>query len=106
MAGAEVAQLYLTNDAPEYPAPRWALAGFERVDVAPGASATVVFQLPALGRSEVREEDYERWVLPASLTLWVGGGQPSQEPRHTTANALKATLKTTGAATALTACQA
>jgi beta-glucosidase len=103
--GSEVAQLYLTNDAPRFPGqPRWALAGFERVDVGAGGSVVVTFEVPPLARAEVREADFERWVFKTSLTVYVGGGQPQQTEAHTTANTLSAKLGVTGAATALQQC--
>ena len=100
--GSEVAMLFVTNEHPLYPGQlRWALAGFERVGAAPGQSAPVVFTLPPLARAEVREEDYERWVMPTTVLLSVGGGKPKQLAVHTTANSLTARVQVTGAAAAL-----
>ena len=102
--GSEVAQLYVANEKPQYPSPRWALAGFERVDLAPGETQLVNFTLDALARAEVREEDYERWVMPTSLRVFVGGGQPDQKPEHTTSNILDVALTISGVATKLSNC--
>ena len=103
--GSEVAQLYITNDTPKYSGqPRWALAGFERVDVGAGESKVVSFELPPLARAEVQDGDYARWVLPTSLTLHVGGGQPQQTATHTTANTLSAKLGVVGTAHPLDSC--
>jgi beta-glucosidase len=102
--GSEVVQMYVKNEQPHFPAARWSLAGFERVDLAAGGTQTVVLTLTALARAEVREQDYERAVLPSSYSIFVGGGQPQQKPERTTSNVLMAGLDTTGVETKLTDC--
>jgi beta-glucosidase len=105
LSGSEVVQLYVTNEQPRYPGqPRWALAGFERVDVAAGASTVLSFTVPPLARAEVRAGDFARVVLPTSITVYIGGGQPHQIAAHTTTNTLSVGMTVTGSATALEMC--
>ena len=104
--GSEVSQLYLANEAPSYgAAARWRLAGFERLDLKAGKSATVSFELPPLARAEVRASDAARWLAPSTFSVYVGGGQPKQLPQHATSNVLHATLLSHGAAQSLASCK-
>jgi len=43
-------------------------------------------------------------VLPTTLTLWVGGGQPKQAQARTTSNTLGATVAIVGSAAPLASC--
>ena len=104
VAGSEVIQLYLTNNDAVHPAPRWALAGFERVDVAAGTAVTVTIPVAALARSEVGPPDYQPHLVGSNYTVWVGGGQPGQAPNRTTSNIEQGAFRTVGTGRALTAC--
>ncbi len=74
MAGDEVVQLYLTH-AGVAGAPIRALQGAERVHLARGAKRTVSFTLQDRGLSIV-DEAGKRRILPGSVEVWIGGGQP------------------------------
>ncbi|MEW9856590.1 glycoside hydrolase family 3 C-terminal domain-containing protein [Novosphingobium sp. M1R2S20] len=72
--GDEVAQLYLRF--PTAPGnPHVALRGFKRVNLAPGESRNVVFQLSARDLSTVSLEG-DRRALAGVYQVHVGGGQP------------------------------
>lgn len=62
-AGAEVAQLYLEQPGSAHEPPL-RLAGFQRVELAAGASASVRFELDARSLSHWDEQG-RRWVAPA-----------------------------------------
>ncbi len=79
-AGAEVVQLYIHQRSGTSSRPLRLLKGFERVELAPGATATVSF---AVGPSERRywSAATRGWVLDASVfDVWVGGS--SDAARH------------------------
>jgi beta-glucosidase len=99
VAGSEVVQVYITNtQASHPPAPRWALTGFERVDVQPGAKQTMTFSLAPSARSEVAPSDATRWVgTDTAFVVWVGGGQPQQGSARSTSNILSSGFKVAGA---------
>jgi beta-glucosidase len=64
VAGAEVAQLYV-GDPPSTGEPPWQLKGFQRVDLAPGASARVKFDLP--------RHDFTYWSTSGTYSqAWPG----------------------------------
>ncbi len=74
VAGDEVAQLYL--GFPGAPGmPRVALRGLERVNLQPGESKTVHFELNPRDLSSVTPDGVIK-VQPGAYTLSVGGGQP------------------------------
>jgi len=73
-AGDEVVQVYL--DYPPSPlAPRHALVGFRRVQLAPGERRRVRFTLSARGLSSV-DAAGTRAVVPGHYRVFIGGGQP------------------------------
>jgi len=74
MAGDEVVQLYLTH-AGTSGAPLRALAGFRRVHLNRGQKETVSFKLRDRDLSIV-DEAGKRRILPGTIQVWVGGGQP------------------------------
>jgi beta-glucosidase len=74
VAGAEVAQLYLTLPGVKG-APLRSLKGYERVELAPGETRTVRFNL-SLRDLALAGEDGRMRILPAEYRLWIGGGQP------------------------------
>ena len=74
VASREVAQLYLNR--PGSPAAPWPLRGYSRTALlAPGASATVAFELSARDLSTV-QADGSRRVVPGTFTVKVGSGSP------------------------------
>jgi len=75
LAGDEVVQVYLTDDASSYPVPLRSLVGFERVHLLPGESRRVGF---TIGRRQLAAYDDEGnpVVESGSYTVAVGGGQP------------------------------
>jgi beta-glucosidase len=74
MAGDEVVQLYLTR-AGVAGAPLRALQGFQRVHLNRGEKKTVSFTLRDRALSVV-DADGKRRIIPGSVDVWVGGGQP------------------------------
>ncbi len=87
VAGDEVAQLYLT---PPYTpvSPNIALAGFERVHLAPGETRHLTFTLNPRTLSEVDAQG-SRTITPGQYTLTLGDTQP-------TSNAQPLTFQITG----------
>ena len=83
---------YITNEDPVYPpAPRWAMYGFERLDLDANQDKTVTFVVTPLAWSEVRPSDGTRWVAGSGkFKIYVGGGQPNQIPSRTTSNSVSA----------------
>ena len=72
-AGAEVVQLYLSASLAG--TPLRSLKGFERIDLGPGETQSVRFELSS--RDLAFAGDDGRWrIEPADYRLWVGGGQP------------------------------
>ena len=72
VAGAEVVQLYLGDPVASAVRPvRW-LAGFARVQLAPGQAATVTFRVHA-DRTSFTGQDLTRIVEPGTITVSIGG---------------------------------
>lgn len=82
-AGDEVVQLYLippaTPTGGTVPVLQRALAGFERVSLAPGETRRVRFTIDPRGMSSVAR-DGTRAVVPGDYRAFVGGGQPGAAP--------------------------
>ena len=77
MDGDEVVELYLTH--PGVPgAPLHALKGFQRVHLNRGEQKTVSFTVANRELSIVDQEGKHR-IVPGTVNLWIGGGQPSQK---------------------------
>jgi len=76
MDADEVVQLYITRKDIQN-SPIRALAGFERIHLAKGKTRKVVFTLDDERLSTV-DEMGQRALVPGKVTLWIGGGQPSQ----------------------------
>ncbi|HXE08880.1 MAG TPA: glycoside hydrolase family 3 C-terminal domain-containing protein, partial [Acidobacteriaceae bacterium] len=74
-AGDEVAELYLTPPKTDV-SPNLALAGFQRLRLAPGQSQHIVFHLDPRTLSQVDDKGV-RAVTPGSYRLSLGGSQPS-----------------------------
>jgi beta-glucosidase len=97
MGGDEVVQLYVTH--PGVPgAPIRALAGFQRVHIEAGKQATVTFK-PSQREWSVVDSTGARKLIPGTVEIWVGGGQPIAAPGLPAVEGLKTELKTTNSAT-------
>ena len=72
-AGAEVAQLYLSASLAG--TPQRSLKGFERIDLGPGETKSVRFELSPRDLAFAGDDGRLR-IVPADYRLWVGGGQP------------------------------
>lgn len=87
-AGADVVQLYARDVVGSVTRPVAQLVAYARVDLAPGAAAEVVFEVPA-SRFAFTDRGMRRVVEPGDVELWVG---PSCAERDT-----EAVLRFTGA---------
>ena len=73
-AGSEVVELYLIP--PALPgAPHLSLQGFQRIQLAPGETRKVTFELNPRQQSIVSPQG-QRAIEPGNYELWVGDGQP------------------------------
>ena len=71
LAGDEVAQLYVREDAGSVETPSRALAGFSRIHLAPGQTRTVAFHVPQQQLAVWNAES--RWAVePGAYTMWAG----------------------------------
>ena len=97
-AGAEVAQLYLTVDGAgsALPPVPFALAGFEKVMLAPGASTKVNFQIGSEKSLTVVGVDGSRHPATGTVSVSVGGHLPSDPRAKLLANAKHASNIVTG----------
>ena len=78
VAGDEVVELYLTH--PDVPgAPIRALTGFTRVRLNGNEQKTVRFVLRDRDLSVV-DESGKRQIVPGTVSVWIGGGQPVSVP--------------------------
>jgi beta-glucosidase len=76
-SGDEVVQVYGTQPSPG--APKRALMSFKRIHLKPGEARTVSFDIDARTMSSVSPEGQRR-VSAGTLSLYVGGGQPDEQP--------------------------
>lgn len=74
-AGDEVIQLYVKGLESPVPVPHHELRGFERLQLAAGASRRVVFMLDAKSLSLIDHEGNRR-LEPGAFRIFVGGSQP------------------------------
>ncbi|GAC1646996.1 MAG: glycoside hydrolase family 3 C-terminal domain-containing protein [Acidobacteriaceae bacterium] len=74
-AGDEVSELYLVPPQTDVSAIRQ-LSGFQRVQLAPGASKHVSFKLDSRTLSQVDAQGIRR-VVPGTYKIFVGGSQPT-----------------------------
>jgi beta-glucosidase len=75
VAGDEVVEAYVKT--PQKGGPLHALAGFERVHLAPGESRSVTIEIPARSLSSV-DDAGQRSILAGSYKLSIGGAQPGE----------------------------
>jgi beta-glucosidase len=95
--GDEVVQLYLSHPGIEG-APIRSLAGFQRIHLDAAASQTVNFTLRDRDLSIVDEAGVRR-ILPGSLDVWVGAGQPVAGPGQSIPKGAQTKLTITSGAT-------
>jgi len=74
--GDEVGQVYVQVPQQSYPVPGWALKGFNRIGLLPGANLTVSFELTPYLLSTV-DTSGNRYVQPGSYQIFAGGQQPN-----------------------------
>ena len=75
VAGDEVVEAYLKT--PQAGGPRHSLVGFERVNLAAGASKEVTIKIDPRSLSSVDEQG-NRAILEGKYSLAVGGAQPEE----------------------------
>jgi beta-glucosidase len=75
MESDEVVQLYIRDEAASVRTANFSLCGFERVRLAPGASATVSLTVDPWSM-EVVDVNGNRFIEPGAFTLFAGGSQP------------------------------
>jgi beta-glucosidase len=76
--GDEVVQLYLTHEGVPG-APQRALGGFQRVHLSRGETRRISFTLRDRDLGIVDEAGRHR-IVPGTVAVWVGGGQPVSRP--------------------------
>ncbi|MBN2753844.1 MAG: glycoside hydrolase family 3 C-terminal domain-containing protein [Candidatus Goldbacteria bacterium] len=76
--GAEVVQVYIAPPGAGKTAPIKQLAGFEKVELAPGQKKTVRFIISS-EQMRIINEKGERETVYGDFTFWVGGTQPGYE---------------------------
>jgi beta-glucosidase len=97
MDGDEVVQLYLSHPGVKDSAIR-SLHGFQRVHLKKGETRTVTFTLDDRALSVV-DASGARKVVPGTVKLWVGGGQPGGRTGLTKAAGAATEFAVTGTAT-------
>ncbi|HET6451581.1 MAG TPA: glycoside hydrolase family 3 C-terminal domain-containing protein [Spirochaetia bacterium] len=94
----EVAQLYLSDLESSTRVPRWQLAGFRRLRLAPGQSEVVQLTITPRQMSVIGD-DGSRVLEPGKFRVYLGGSQPDERSHELTgARPLSAELTVTGAA--------
>ena len=90
MQGDEVVQLYVTHRDPNIKTARKALKGFQRINLAPGKSQLISFNLQP-GDLTYTDQNGKKKPLTGKISLSVGGSQPD-ETLKTSGNILSQTL--------------
>jgi beta-glucosidase len=94
--GDEVVQLYLSHPGVAG-APVRALEGFQRIHLAKGEKRSVTFTLDDRALSVVDDKGVRK-VVPGTVDVWVGGGQPVSRPGMAQAAGVKTSIKVTKSA--------
>ena len=97
VAGDEVVELYLSHPGIDG-APIRSLAGFQRIHLAASASRTVSFTLHDRDLSTVDDKGL-RSVVPGSVEVWIGGGQPISGPSQPATKGVSAKFTITSGTT-------
>ena len=95
--GDEVVQLYLSHPGVDG-APVRALAGFQRIHLDASASKTVEFTLHDRDLSVVDEAGARR-IVPGTVDVWIGGGQPVAGPGQPQTRGVRTAFTITSVAT-------
>ena len=74
-AGEEVAELYLTAEDAPIAAPLYALKGFKRISLAPGASQTLHFTITP-DMLKLVDDKGQQVLLPGKMKISIGGSLP------------------------------
>ncbi len=74
-SGDEIVQMYVQDVETSVPAPVIRLAGFQRVSLEPGQSATVRFELNP-EQLTLFDDAGNAFVEPGTFRVWLGGAQP------------------------------
>ncbi len=78
LAGDEVVQVYLHDEAASVPVPRHQLVGFKRVHLTPGAGERLTFSISP--KQFAYADENGDWIIEkGAFTIFVGGGQPGRE---------------------------
>jgi beta-glucosidase len=96
VAGEEVVQLYLSQPGVQG-APIRSLQGFTRIALLPGEQKTVSLPLNDR-RMSIVAEDGTRRIVPGTVEVWIGGGQPVAAQGLPAPNGSKAQFRITSAA--------
>ncbi|PYU13500.1 MAG: beta-glucosidase [Acidobacteria bacterium] len=97
VAGDEVVELYLSHPGIDG-APIRSLAGFQRVHLAASGSQTVTFTLHDRELSTVDDKGV-RSVVPGTVEVWIGGGQPISGPSQPATKGVSAKFTITSGTT-------
>src|SRR5213082_2820456 len=97
VAGDEVVELYLSHPGIDG-APIRSLAGFQRIHLAASASLTVSFTLHDRDLSTVDDKGV-RSVVPGTVEVWIGGGQPISGPSQPATKGVSAKFTITSGTT-------
>lgn len=92
--GDEIVQLYLSHDGSMEGAPLCQLAGFKRVNLAPGEKKTVEFKLTPRDLAAV-DEYGDILIGPGTIKVYAGGVCPTS-PRRFSAGVLDSSLELNG----------
>ncbi|NQU63877.1 MAG: glycoside hydrolase family 3 C-terminal domain-containing protein, partial [SAR324 cluster bacterium] len=87
LAGDEVVQLYLTDMDSSVPTPNLHLEGFERVHLLAGEKTSVAFTIKPT-QMTVFDEEGVPFIEPGNFRVSVGGRQPCQSDKPSTAQVL------------------
>lgn len=86
----EVVQLYLHDDAASVEVPMYDLKGFQRINLWPGASQTVSFEItPEM--MEMIDNDGEGVIEEGSFTVYIGGALPGERSQALGADKVQST---------------
>ncbi len=85
--GEEVVQLYLSDVESDIALPKYALKGFKRVNLWPGASQTLSFDITPEMMQMVNEEG-ERLIESGQFKIHIGGSSPSARSTELGASAV------------------
>jgi beta-glucosidase len=77
VAGADVAQIYVGEESPKIPRPRFELKAFQKVRLAPGESRTITLPLNRRSFAYWSESDHDWKVDSGAFTIYAGDSSAS-----------------------------